>query len=660
VARIEPFEVTYHGDLRTDNYHWLEDPDDPEVIAYLEAENAYTQAVMAHTQPLQEVLYRELSERVSKDEVIAPRREGDYFYYYRWEEGKGYPVYARKRGSLEAEEETLLDVNLLAEGHEFTWVWFPVISPDQSIMAFAVDTVVGIRGHAMIGFRDLDTGQLLPDTIDPSGVQMAWASDNRTLFYIGLDPSGRGPALYRHVLGTDTSEDGLVLERVTPPLRKIDGYILIESEGNYLFLDADQPDREFDTLVSVRPGEEYDFASVGGFFYIRTNEGEAPNSRLVRTPVTSPGKENWEEVIPHRADVLLEGFDLFRDYLVLQEREGGLVNMRVRPWAGGSDYSVEFGEPVYEVYVNAGDFDSNLLRYEYSSFKTPRSVYEYNLDTREEDLLWREEVFGGFDPAEYVSERRFAPAPDGTLIPVSILYRRGLERNGEHPLLLYGYGGATVEPAFDADLFSLVDRGFSYAIAHVRGGRELGIEWEKGGQGRNSHNRVTDFIAVAEFLVHEGYTSTDRLFAHGISSGGGLVGGVSNMRPELFKGIVAQVPLMDVVSPFMASPRPMEAGDPREEADYRYVMSLSPYQNIEAKEYPSMLVTTALLDTQAPYWIPTKWVAKLRALKTGENILLLKANLGAQGHAGSTDRLENWRETAFLYAFILDLVEIDQ
>jgi len=659
VAKVEPVKVTYHGDTQTDSYRWLEDPDDPEVIAYLEAENAYTQAVMAHTTPLQEALFQELSGRVSKDEVVLPRRQGDYFYYYRWEEGKGYPVYARRRGSMDAEEETLLDVNVLAEGHSYTWVWFPVISPDQRIMAFGVDTV-GTRGHAMIGFRDLDTGEALGDTISPSGVQMAWAGDNRTLFYIALNPAATGPALYRHVLGTDPEGDALIFERVTPPLRKIDGYIVIESEGRYLFLDADRPDGAFRTLVSAEQRRQYDFAAVGGYFYIRTNEGDAPNFRIVRTPVTSPGRGNWEEVVPHRADVVLEGFDVFRDYLVLQEREGGRMGVRVHPWSRGNEYSVEFGEPVYEVYVNGGDSDANVLRYEYSSFTTPRSVFEYDLDTREEDLVWREEIFGAFDSAAYVSERLFAPAPDGALIPISILHRRDLRRNGEHPLLLYGYGGATVEAAFDADRFSLVDRGFSYAIAHVRGGGELGGEWEKAGQGPNTRNRFTDFIAVAEFLVREGYTSPDGLFAHGISSGGLLVGAVANMRPELFKGIVAQVPWLDAVTPFMASPRPTEAGDPREEAGYRNVMSYSPYQNIEAKEYPSMLVTTALRDTQVPYWDPTKAVAKLRALKTGENVLLLRANLGAQGHAGPTGRLESWRETAFLYSFILDLVGIDE
>lgn len=656
-ARVEPSEVTYPWDSRTDDYHWLEDPDDPAVIAYLEAENAYAAAMLAHTEPLQEVLFQEMSERVPEDAVAGLWRAGDFFVYYRMEEGKEYPIYARRRGSLEAEEEILLDVNVLAEGHEYARVPFPVISPDQNLMAFGLDTV-GIPRYSTVRFKDLTTGELLPDRIYPAGPQVAWGNDNRTLFYLALDPSGGGPSLYSHLLGTDPAGDRLVVERVTPGLSKIHGYILTASGGSFLYLDADSSEGEFKPFPPPHLGGTQRIKAAGDYFYILTDEDGAGNGKLIRTPVIATARAHWEEVVPHRDDVLLENFEAFRDFLVLQEREDGRVRLRVLPWDGREEYDIRFSEPTYEAYLLEGEsekaVESDLLLYHYSSFTTPNTTYEFNLNTREAQLVAQATIRGGIHPEDYVSERLSAPAPDGASVPVSVLYRRGLEKNGDSPLLLYGYGGATENASYNGALLSLVDRGFVYAIAHVRGGREKGASWEQGGQGLNTRNRFTDFIAVAEYLVQEGYADPKRLFAQGMSSGGLLVGAVANMRPELFRGIVAQVPWVDVLTGFMNQNGPSETGDPREEAHYRYVLSYSPYQNVEGKDYPNLLVTTALRDTQVPYWQPAKWVAKLRALKTDDNVLLLRANLGAGGHAGVSGRYARWREAALLYAFILD------
>ncbi len=657
VARVEPFEITQHGHTRNDDYHWLQDPTDPEVVAYLEAENAYTQVMMAHTEALQEKLLHEILGRVGEASSSAPWREGEYLHYWRWEEGRAYPIYARKRGSLEADEEILLDVNRIAEGHAYTRVPFPTISPDQSVMAFAVDTL-GIPAQSTIRLRDLATGDLLPEAIYPGSPFMAWAGDNRTLFYLRRHPTLGRPSLYRHVLGTEPASDEPVLNNLQPTLTRTARHLVVESDSAFLYLDADQPRGEFRFLLAREPGREYSIDSGGDSFFVRTNAGGAPNFKLMRAAVTTTGTGEWEEVVSHRDHVLLEGFEAFRDYLVLQEREDGLVRMRVRRWSAPGEYEFDFPEPVYQAAIQGGDFDSNTLRYEYSSFLTPPSSYELDLETREARLLRREEIAGGYDPTAYVSERAQAPAADGSLVPISLLYRKGTSMSGRNPLLLYGYGGATVEAAFDPTLFSLVDRGFVYAIAHVRGGRELGFRWEAGGQGLSTRNRFTDFIAVAEFLVQEGYASPARLFAHGVSSGGLLVGATANMRPELFKGIVAQVPWVDVLTGFLDTDRPTELGDPRRDADHDYVRWYSPYQNVEAKDYPSLLVTAVLRDTQVPYWAPVKWVAAQRALRTDHNLLLLKTNLEGAGHAGASDRYERWKEVAFLYAFLLDLAGV--
>jgi oligopeptidase B len=664
VAKIAPTRLEAYGHVRIDNYFWLQDRENPEVIAYLEAENAHTEAMMARTEALQETLFQEISGRVRETDLSVPWRQGDYFHYYRHEEGKEYPIYARKRGSLEADEEILIDVNEIAEGHAYTAVRFPTLSPNQEIMAFAVDTVG--RHYSTIRFKDLGTGEFLDDVIDSVTANMAWANDGRTLFYAKQTRPPVNPRpyqIYRHVLGTDPIEDELVHEeeRSRCLVWPRNGYLVIETWGpwgnEWRYLDADQPDGAFNLFLPRQPGHDYSFVPVGDYFYIRTNHGGAQNFKLMRTPVSETGVEHWEEVIPHREDVLLEGFEVFRDHLVVVERREGVVHVWIRPWSGEGEYYLDFGEPVYHANILRSDPESNILRYQYSSFTTPTSVYDYNMDTREQELVKREEVLGDFDPAEYVSERLHAPARDGVSVPVSIVYRKGTRRDGASHLLLYGYGGATVDAAFDPPVLSLLDRGFIYAIAHVRGGEEMGSQWAEDGQGLKKRNTFTDFIAVAEFLISEGYASPDRLFAHGISSGGLLMGAVANMRPDLFKGIVAQVPNVDVLASFMSNTAVSGSGDPQQEAYYRYVLSYSPYENVRRQDYPNMLVTAALHDTQVQYWAPTKWVAKLRALKTDDNVLLLQMNMEGE-HGGSSGRYQGWREIAFRYAFILDLAGI--
>ena len=427
-----------------------------------------------------------------------------------------------------------------------------------------------------------------------------------------------------------------------------------ESGAEWRYLDADRPDGEFRLFAPPEPGHEYSFKHSGDYFYIRTNRGGAQNFKLMRTPVTATGIEHWEEVIPHREDVLLEDFLVFRDRLVVVERKDGLVQVRIRPWSGESERYLDFGEPAYRVDVLAGDFDSNVLRYRYTSLTTPSSVYDYNMDTRETELVKREEVLGDFDPADYVSERLYAPARDGVSVPVSIVYRKGIEKSGQNPLLLYGYGTGTADTEFNSPLLSLIDRGFVYAIAHVRGGYELGRQWAEDGSGLNKKNTFTDFIDVAEFLISEGHANPDKVFAHGLSSGGLLMGAVANMRPNLFKGIVAQVPYVAVLDGSHG-----DLGDVSEEDYYWYMLSYSPYDNVEAKGYPNMLVTAGFHDVMVPYWQPAKWVAKLRALKTDDNVLLLKTNMQA-GHVGAPGRYEDWKETALLFAFLLDLAGVKE
>ncbi|NIR42665.1 MAG: S9 family peptidase [Gemmatimonadetes bacterium] len=670
-AEVIPHELEAHGHMRIDNYYWLNQRENPEVIAYLEAENEYTEAMMAHTEALQEKLFQEIKGRIKETDLSVPYREGDYFYYSRWEEGKDYPIYARKRGSLDAAEEIMLDVNELAEGHGFTSVRSPQVSSDGSLIAFAHDTVG--RRFYNIRFKDLETGELLEDEISQVTANVAWANDNRTVFYARQDPvTLRRYQIYRHVLGTDPANDELVYEESDVEFScgvwktKNERYVIIGSfqtlSNEYRYLDADDPGGEFTLFLPRERDHEYEIDHFGDHFYILTND-EAQNFRLMRTPVDRTGKDHWEEVISHRDDVLLMDLEIFRDFMVLTERKDGLRQLRVRPWSGEGEHYLDFGEPAYVAYVSANpEIDTKVLRYGYMSMTTPRSIYDYDMETREKTLLKRDEVLGDFDPDDYVAERLHAPARDGVQVPVSIVYRKGLNKHGSNPLLLYGYGsyGASIDPTFNSARLSLLDRGFVFAIAHVRGGEELGRRWYEDGKLLKKKNTFTDFIDVAEFLIAEGYTNPDLLFAQGGSAGGLLMGAVANMRPDLFEGIVARVPWVDVVTTMLDESIPLttseydEWGDPNEEEYYHYMLSYSPYDNVTAQDYPNLLVTTGLHDSQVQYFEPAKWVAKLRALKTDDNLLILKTDMES-GHGGASGRYKSWRETAFQYAFLLDL-----
>src|SRR5213083_465404 len=634
MAAVRPHRFDEHGTVRIDQYYWLKERSNPEVIKYLEAENAYTKAFMAHTEALQERLYDELKGRVLQNDQSVPFREGNYFYYTRLVEGKNYPIYARKRGSLTAPEEIMIDANALAEGKATFLIRAWEVSSGEDLLAFAADTTGG--RVSSIRFKNLRTGEMLPDVVPRAIGGIAWAEDNRTLFYTKPDSVTVRPyQVYRHRLGT-----------------------LMATE--YSYIRADQPDAPFKVLIPRERGHEYSANHFGDYFYILSND-HAKNFRLMRTPVAKPGRDNWEEVIPHRADVLLEDFEFFRDYLVLTERKDGLVQLRVRPWSGTNEYYLDFGEPAYLAYVSTNlEFDTPVLRYGYTSLTTPSSTYDYDMRTRQKTLLKRDQILGGFDPANYVSERFFTTARDGARVPVSLVYRKGIARPA--PLLLTGYGsyGSSSDPTFSSDRLSLLDRGFAFAIAHIRGGSEMGRAWYENGRQLEKKNTFTDFVDVADDLVRRGYASSDRLFARGASAGGLLMGAVVNMRPELLKGVIAGVPYVDVITTMMDSTIPLttgeydEWGNPHDSTFYRYMLSYSPYDNVERKAYPNLLITAGLYDTQVLYVEPAKWTARLRAMKTDTNRLILRTNMEA-GHGGASGRYKRWHDVAFEYAFLLDL-----
>jgi len=669
VAAVRPHRFDEFGTVRIDQYYWLKDRNNPEVIKYLEDENAYTNAVMAHTEALQGRLYDELKGRVLQNDQSVPFREGNYFYYTRLVEGKNYPIYARKRGSVSAPEEIMIDANALAEGKATFLIRAWDVSSAEDILAFAADTTGG--RVSSIRFKNLRTGEMLSDVIPRSIGGIAWAEDNRTIFYTRPDSvSVRPYQVYRHTLGTPAASDKLVYEDKDETYyvgvfkTKSHAYIMIQSSQTmateYSYVRADQPDAPFRVLIPRERGHEYYANHFGDYFYLLSND-HAKNFRLLRTPVARPGRDNWEEVIPHRADVLLEDFEFFRDYLVLTERKDGLVQLRVRPWSGQNEYYLDFGEPAYLAYVSTNlEFNTPVLRYGYTSLTTPSSTYDYDMKTRQKTLLKRDQILGGFDPVNYVTERFFTTARDGARVPVSLVYRKGSARPA--PLLLTGYGsyGSSSDPTFSSDRLSLLDRGFVFAIAHIRGGSEMGRAWYENGRQLQKKNTFTDFIDVADDLIRRGYTSSNRLFARGASAGGLLMGAVVNMRPDLFRGIIAGVPYVDVITTMSDSTIPLttgeydEWGNPHDSTFYRYMLSYSPYDNVERKAYPNLLITAGLYDTQVLYVEPAKWTARLRAMKTDNNRLILRTNMEA-GHGGASGRYKRWHDVAFEYAFLLDL-----
>ena len=676
VAEVNPEHLTIHGHTRVDDYYWLRERDNPGVIEYLEAENEYTRAVMQPAEALQEKLYNEIVGRMQQDEQSVPYRLEGYYYYTRYEEGQDYPIYCRRQGGLEAEEEILLDVNEMAAGHDYYSVVGLAVSPGNTLLSFGVDTVS--RRRYTIHFKNLETGEILPDTIPATTGSAAWAADNRTVFYTGIDDTTlRAHRVYRRVLGMPPASDALVFEETDETFRayaytsKSREYIFIASRSTlsneYRYLGADNPTGDFMIFQPRERDHEYRIDHYRDRFYIHTNLG-AENFRLMTAPVDRTAREHWTEMIPHRGDVLLEGFEIFEVGLALQEREQGLTRIRIVPWDGSPGHYLDFGEETYSARISMNpEFETQWLRYAYSSLTTPPSTYDYNMLTREKTLLKREEVLGGFKPEDYRAERHFATARDGTEIPISLVYRKGLVKDGGNPLLLYGYGsyGASIDASFSSARLSLLDRGFVYAIAHVRGGQELGRRWYEDGKLLKKKNTFTDFIDCAQYLVARKFTSPDRLFASGGSAGGLLMGAVVNMRPELFKGLVVGVPFVDVVTTMLDHSIPLttsefdEWGNPEDREYYDYMLSYSPYDNIQAGEYPAMLVTTGLHDSQVQYFEPAKWVARLRTVKTDNNPLLLWTNMEA-GHGGASGRFRRLRQTAMEYAFLLNLAGIKE
>ncbi len=666
IAKIVPKEITLHGDTRVDDYAWLRDRNNPDAIAYMEAENQYTEQVMAPLQPLQDTLYREILGRIVETDLSVPVKRDDYFYYTRTEEGKAYGIYCRKRGTLDASEELLLDGNVLAEGQKYFRFGNFSISPDHRLLAYSTD-IEGDEAHTIF-VKDLDTGELLPDRIANTYYSLEWANDNRTFFYTVLDAARRPYRVLRHQLGAPSDE--LVYEETDARFslgigRTRSRRFLLLHLGSALtsevrFQDANDPLGTFQVMLPRRQDVEYDATHHGEFFYIRTNQN-AKNFRLLRTPAANPSHDNWEEVIPSRSGVTIEGVDSFEDYLIVYERERGLEKICVRDGDGALSHYIEFPEPVYTVgAIGNAEYRTKTLRFVYTSLVTPASVFDYNLETRQRELKKQYQVKGGYDASQYQSERIFAKAPDGVEVPISLVYRRGFEKNGQGPLLLYGYGsyGHSIDPGFSSDRLSLLDRGFAFAIAHPRGGAELGEEWHDQGKLLAKKNTFSDFIACAEHLIASHYTSRDRLAIMGGSAGGLLVGAVLNMRPELFCAAVAKVPYVDNLNTGLDPTLPLtisefeEWGNPEQKEPYDYIKSYSPYENVAPRDYPTMLVTAGLNDPRVSYWEPAKWVAKLRASKKDKNILLLKTNMGS-GHFGPSGRYENIKEVAFDYAFLL-------
>lgn len=674
-AAIRPHAMTMHGHSRIDNYYWLNERENPEVLAYLEAENQYADACLKHTEPLQEQLFKEITSRIKQDDNSVPIKIRDYYHYTRFEEGKEYPIYCRKKHSLEAEEEVILDGNVLAEGHAFFEIGEVSLSEDDRLLAYSVDIVS--RRIYTVYVKDLQTGELVGEPIENTSGNVVWASDNKTLFYGVKDETLRPCKIMRHRLGTNPSDDVMVFEETDETFvtyiskTKSRKYLIINSESTLSsecrILESDRPENNFRVFQERQPDMLYGIDHYGEHFYIQTNADGARNYKIMRTPIGQTGKQNWEEVIAPRDQVMIEGFTIFSKFFVIEEREDGLVKIRVKSWDGQTDYYIDFGEPTYTAGVGANpDFDAVTLRFAYTSMTTPSSVFEYDMGKRTKTLLKQQEIVGGYNPNDYVTERLMAPSHDGVMVPISIVYKKELAKNGQNPLVLYGYGsyGSSMDAYFSLARLSLLDRGFVWAIAHIRGGEEMGRQWYEDGKMLNKKNTFLDFIACAEHLINNGYTSPQKMFAMGGSAGGLLVGAVVNMRPDLWKGVIAQVPFVDVVTTMLDESIPLttgeydEWGNPNEKQYYDYILSYSPYDNVEAKDYPAMLITIGLHDSQVQYWEPAKWAAKLRALKTDKNPLYLKTEMD-YGHGGASGRFEGYKEVALEYAFMLDVLKND-
>lgn len=666
MAEKKPKTTNIHGETLIDDYFWLREKNNPAVIAHLQAEEAYTEQVMKPTAGLQEKIYKEMLSHIKQTDTNVPYRWGDYFYYSRTEEGKQYPIYCRKRGSLSAPEEVVIDQNELAKGQKFMSIGVFMPSDDGNLLAYSTDNT-GYRQYTL-QIKNLKTGELLPERIERVNY-LAWATDNKTFFYVTEDPvTKRSDKFFRHVIGTDKND--LVYEEkdelfdLGAGRSRDKAMILVHSfsktSTEALYLPANEPNASLKVILPRQPDHEYDVDHRGNLFYIRTNKG-AKNFRVVTAPVNDPSEKNWKEFVVHRPAVKVEGVDLFADHAVLSEWENGLQQLEVVNFKTNKRNNIKFPEPVYSVGLTSNrEYNTSVVRYVYNSLVTPNSYFDYDMNTGKSSLLKQQEVPGGFDRANYKSERVFATASDGTKVPISMVYRKGIKLDGSAPLLLYGYGsyGYSFPPTFDSNRLSLLDRGVIFAIGHIRGGSEMGEEWRQAGRMMNKMNTFTDFIACADALVKMKYTSSDRLVIEGGSAGGLLVGVVSNLRPDLFKAVVSHVPFVDVLNTMLDATLPLttseyiEWGNPNEKPAYDYMKKYSPYDNIEKKNYPATLVKVSLNDSQVPYWEGAKLVAKLRAMKTDNNPLLLKVNFGA-GHGGASGRYDALREEAFDFAFML-------
>lgn len=676
VAKKVEKELTIHGDTRIDNYYWMNERDHPDVVAYLESENEYTEHILEPTEALQEKLFNEMKSRMKEDDSSVPYFKNGYYYYRRYDEGMEYPLYCRKKGSLEADEEIMLNVNEMAKGFNFYSLVGVSVSPDNKMVAFGVDTLS--RRKYTLYIKDLESGEILKDAIPVTTGSSVWANDNKTIFYTRKDEiTLRSDKIYRHQLGDTNENDQLVFfeedETYSVFVRKSksDKYIFIGSNSTmadeYHYLDASKPSGEFKVIQPRERGLEYSIAHFGNHFFIKTNLN-ATNFKLMKTPVKRTEKENWEDVIPHREDVFLQQVEIFNKFLVLEERNKGINQLRIISWNGEKDYYIPFEEETYSVGISYNpDFNSEDLRYSYTSLTIPRSIYDFDMVSRERELLKQDEVLGDFDPDNYESKRLWATADDSTQIPMSIVYKKGIELNGSNPTLLYGYGsyGATMDPYFSSVRLSLLDRGFVFAIAHIRGSQYLGRPWYEDGKLLNKINTFSDFNDCAEHLIKLDYTSPEHLYAMGGSAGGLLMGAIINMQPELYHGVIAAVPFVDVVTTMLDESIPLttsefdEWGNPKEKEYYDYMLSYSPYDQVKKQDYPNLLVTTGYYDSQVQYWEPAKWVAKLRQLKTDENLLILHTNMEA-GHGGASGRFKRLKETAMEYAFILYLENISE
>ena len=676
IAKKIEQKLEKHGDIRIDNYYWLNDRENSEVIDYLNQENDYTKAVLQPTETLQTKLFEEMKARIKEDDSSVPYKLNGYWYLTEYQKGKEYPIHKRRKDSLENPDEILFDVNTMAEGHSYYQLGGISMAPNNQLVSFGVDNVS--RRIYTIQIKDLTTGEILSDKIENTTGGSVWAADNQTLFYTRKDETLRAYQIWKHKLGTKQEDDVLVFEETDDTFNsfvyksKSRDYIIIGSSSTvsdeFRYIPSNQPDAAFKIFQERERDLEYSIEHFGDSFYIQTNKDDAFNFKLMKTSVEKTEQENWIDVIPHREETLIEGFEIFKNYLVIEERTNGLLQMNIKAWDNSTDYYLPFNEETYTANVGTNpDFDTDILRYGYTSLTTPSSVIDFNMNDKTFEIKKEQVVIGDFDKENYISERIWAKARDGEMIPISLVRRKDTPLSADTPLLLYAYGsyGYTIEPYFSSVRLSLLDRGFIYAIAHIRGGQYLGREWYEDGKMLEKKNTFFDYIDAAKYLIQQNYTSSQHLYAMGGSAGGLLMGAVINYEPTLFNGVIAQVPFVDVVTTMLDDSIPLttgeydEWGNPNEKEYYDYMKSYSPYDNVKAKAYPNLYVSTGLHDSQVQYWEPAKWVAKLRDLKTDDNILLLDTNMDT-GHGGASGRFESLKEDAKEDAFLFMLEGITE